>query len=259
MASRSPSKPRSQVIGVFAKAERTIAEINTPLVKLKTKGEMAVDSHRRKFQTGNFKLSNKHFNWVEDYSIVPDGETRPEWAIIAERVEGGKFYGIPTEFAIRTEREIPSEEAELQEIVQFFDSKNYLLFEVTDAAAKEDPDATAKRAKELLGKHKLTAEQLLNTTTLVQPLREMLKAERQKNVAAFVSNFKPAENMRVDAVFEGSKKINPIAHVKPDDHVVEVQEVFVGSTSAWEKCEEYHQQVRDRFEEWYGLKQRRRN
>ncbi len=51
------------------------------------------EARRRLFRTGNFELTNEHFTWVNDADIV--GETRPEWALVVERMAWGRFYGVP--------------------------------------------------------------------------------------------------------------------------------------------------------------------
>jgi phosphate transport system permease protein len=48
---------------------------------------------RRLVRTGNFELTNEHFRWVESYQIPTDGESRPEWEILVERMAWGRFYG----------------------------------------------------------------------------------------------------------------------------------------------------------------------
>jgi phosphate transport system permease protein len=55
---------------------------------------------RRLIRTGNFELTNEHFNWVSDFEIAADGETRPSWATVFERLAWGRFYGTPTAFLI---------------------------------------------------------------------------------------------------------------------------------------------------------------
>ena len=49
--------------------------------------------HRRLVRTGNFELTNEHFRWVEDYQVPADGEARPPWALLFERLTWGRFYG----------------------------------------------------------------------------------------------------------------------------------------------------------------------
>jgi len=55
---------------------------------------------RRLIRTGNFDLTNEHFNWVADYRVPVDGETRPEWALVVERLAWGRFYGELTGFVV---------------------------------------------------------------------------------------------------------------------------------------------------------------
>ena len=61
---------------------------------------------RRLFRTGNFKLTQNHFSWVTDYEI--QNESTPEWALVIERLEWGRFYGFPEAFLYLT----PVEDAE---------------------------------------------------------------------------------------------------------------------------------------------------
>jgi len=49
-------------------------------------------------RTGNFELTGEHFHWVSEFEI--EAEREPEWAIVFERLEWGRFYGIPREFRI---------------------------------------------------------------------------------------------------------------------------------------------------------------
>lgn len=50
---------------------------------------------RRLIRTGNYELTNEHFNWINNYSIKADGETLPRWALVFERLSWGRFYGEP--------------------------------------------------------------------------------------------------------------------------------------------------------------------
>jgi phosphate transport system permease protein len=71
----------------------TIAERARPLL---SDGE--ADAHRRLFRTGNFELTNAHFNWVDGFAVVE--ERREEWALVLERRAWGRFYGYPKGFLI---------------------------------------------------------------------------------------------------------------------------------------------------------------
>lgn len=58
---------------------------------------------RRLLRTGNFDLTNEHFNWISSYMISKTGESTPEWATVLERLSWGRFYGIPAAFKIEGE------------------------------------------------------------------------------------------------------------------------------------------------------------
>ena len=54
--------------------------------------------HRRLLSTENYELTQKHFEWVDDPLVIE--ETRPEWPLVIERYEWGRFYGTPKAFRI---------------------------------------------------------------------------------------------------------------------------------------------------------------
>ena len=51
---------------------------------------------RRLVRTGNYRLTQTHFQWVSDYEVL--SESLPEWAVVMERLEWGRFYGFPKTF-----------------------------------------------------------------------------------------------------------------------------------------------------------------
>jgi ABC-type phosphate transport system permease subunit len=55
-------------------------------------------AHRRLLRTGNYELTNEHFNWVSDFEVVE--ERQPDWAVIFERRQWGRFYGTPKSLMI---------------------------------------------------------------------------------------------------------------------------------------------------------------
>lgn len=55
--------------------------------------------HRRLVRTGNFRITQTHFKWVEDSEVKT--ETSPDWAVVMERLEWGRFYGFPKAFVIK--------------------------------------------------------------------------------------------------------------------------------------------------------------
>ena len=48
---------------------------------------------RRLLRTANFELSGNHYEWFDD--AVLSRVSRPEWATVVERSEGGRFHGFP--------------------------------------------------------------------------------------------------------------------------------------------------------------------
>ena len=56
------------------------------------------ESRRELVRTGNYELTNTHFEWVDDYAV--DETMRPEWALLFERRSWGRFYGYPQRFII---------------------------------------------------------------------------------------------------------------------------------------------------------------
>ncbi len=48
---------------------------------------------RRLMRTGNFKLTQIHYAYINDFAVA-ERET-PDWAVVIERLEWGRFYGFP--------------------------------------------------------------------------------------------------------------------------------------------------------------------
>lgn len=55
-------------------------------------------AHRRLVRTGNYELTNEHFNWISDFQVQE--ESRPEWMLVLERQAWGRFYGVPKAFRV---------------------------------------------------------------------------------------------------------------------------------------------------------------
>ena len=53
---------------------------------------------RRLLRTGNFDVSGTHFEWVED--PLTTRSDRLQWAVVLERREWGRFYGVPAAFRV---------------------------------------------------------------------------------------------------------------------------------------------------------------
>ncbi len=55
-------------------------------------------SQRYLVRTGNFEMTNEHFNWVSDFMVAE--QMQPEWVMVLERLTWGRFYGTPQEFMV---------------------------------------------------------------------------------------------------------------------------------------------------------------
>ena len=191
----------------------------------------SVSARRWLLRTGNYELTEEHFNWVSDYEMapLPEGVREPQWALLLERVEWGRFYGSPEEFAYRTPRTPGEQEQELKEIIQFLDAQRYQLF--------SDPDA-----------NKVT-----QFDEAVKPLRAELDRERLANVERFLGEFTAEEGKRIDLVFEDASRQTDVDlsafEMQPGQDVVAVEEVWAGAAEAWEKYNEMHADVRARYYE----------
>jgi ABC-type phosphate transport system permease subunit len=53
---------------------------------------------RELVRTGNFELTNTHFQWVNN--VLIEREETPAWALVLERVSWGRFYGTPQQFLV---------------------------------------------------------------------------------------------------------------------------------------------------------------
>lgn len=54
------------------------------------------ETTRQLVRTGNFELTQQHFAWVDDFAVA--AVTRPEWALVVERLQWGRAYGEPVAF-----------------------------------------------------------------------------------------------------------------------------------------------------------------
>jgi phosphate transport system permease protein len=56
------------------------------------------EADRELVRTGNFDIEGTHYQWISDYAVR--SATRPEWAIVVERISWGRFYGEPKLFLV---------------------------------------------------------------------------------------------------------------------------------------------------------------
>jgi ABC-type phosphate transport system permease subunit len=187
-------------------------------------GKDRTRSHRQLVRTGNFELTNAHFHWVSDFELSRAGRQFPEWAVIAERVEWGRFYGTPVEFVLSHRRTVPAEEEQLLQIIQFFQSAVYQL--PTDQQAE-------------------VAGQLAELQGPIEELRQQHLEIRQRNIKDFVDRIEKSRDSELHALLDTGAVI-PVADLQADQNTEEIQEVWSGPRDAWAKYEEHHSDVRDR-------------
>lgn len=59
-------------------------------------------SQRRMLRVENYELTGEHYKWFSDFELT--GEREPEWAVLVERREGGRFHGYPSQFLFDGEK-----------------------------------------------------------------------------------------------------------------------------------------------------------
>ena len=91
-------------LGEFSRSERfrpdeaTVSVLPAEVaLRLRADGGVA---RRQLVRTGNFDLTGEHYQWISDFQLADGGETKPEWALVVERLAWGRFYGMPHEFRV---------------------------------------------------------------------------------------------------------------------------------------------------------------
>jgi len=81
--------------------EASVIEALPPAARAEVQQRLAAaagQSRRTLYRTGNFELTNEHFNWVSDFEVAE--ATEPPWGLVLERMEWGRFYGLPRSLLI---------------------------------------------------------------------------------------------------------------------------------------------------------------
>ena len=196
-----------------------LAATHADSLRARADGEGQIPIERYLVRTGNFDLTNTHFKWVSETEIAADGRTKPQWAVLLERTEWGRFYGEPHEFVIRHPRPISGDEEQLLAILEFFE-KHAALVE-----APPDLEAALEQA------------------------RSKLAEARNKSTQALVEKVGRApEGARYEAVLEDGPAV-PLSKRTPDQQVNEIRQRQPGAEAAWALYQEYHAPVRDAFQQ----------
>ena len=98
---------------------------------------------RRMVRTGNFELTGTHYQWVADPEIRE--ETRPEWALVVERMAWGRFYGFPS--ALLVDDEVRASEPAA--ILEMFRDEHPASRERFDQRRELETDAIGEVNREL--------------------------------------------------------------------------------------------------------------
>lgn len=51
------------------------------------------------YRTGNYRISGEHYRWIDSPQLTDAGIATPDWAMVVERLEWGRFYGVPVLFS----------------------------------------------------------------------------------------------------------------------------------------------------------------
>ncbi len=181
-------------------------------------GREQVETGRRLFRTGNYQLTGEHFNWVSEFEVKPGSESRPEWAVIMERLTWGRFYGEPQQFALQHARPVEDDEQRLLELIQFFDAHLWRLSAEQGQALKQ---ATA-------------------------PLRQRYQELAARRSAEFVASFDVTPQKQVQVVLDDGQRV-PRDEFPAQSIVQEVQEVWTGPAPVWQQYQAHHADVRRRY------------
>lgn len=64
-------------------------------------GQAVRAGDRRYYRTGNFDLTQTHYRWIEPEVLNERAIGKPTWAMVVERLEYGRLYGIPLDIRVR--------------------------------------------------------------------------------------------------------------------------------------------------------------
>lgn len=97
-----------------------------------TKHEGEVE--RRLLWTANFDLTGSRFTWISNFAVAEESE--PEWAMVVERTEEGRFNGLPSAFLLDGE----SASTEPEEIWRLFGEHHDAVAERREQIVKLEKD-----------------------------------------------------------------------------------------------------------------------
>lgn len=142
---------------------------------------------RRLIRTGNNELTGTHFHWVSEFRI--ERESRPEWALLLERREWGRFYGFPIGFEVDGEMIADSPEnvwatyeRHMPEVQRRWrERRNIETYEIGRVNLREERARLAMRQAEIeFERGEVSAEAVEQTRSNFKETQRWVKAEHHR-------------------------------------------------------------------------------
>jgi phosphate transport system permease protein len=178
----------------------------------------SVRFRRRMIRTGNYELTNEHFNWVTDYQIADNGESQPARGTLVERVAWGRFYGEPQSFAVKHPRRATQDERELATLLAYWQAR-----QLTISANDEMLSAFNAGLEQIQDEH--DRERVRATKAFVSELAQPLPIGEQLVLHTAAGQAKSPQELSTD------------------DEVLFGVAALVDSDAAWREFQRSHPQV----------------
>ncbi len=213
----------NQNVDRLLEADLSVARLGTDALLQRVavrRGEDAVEVRRRLLRTGNYELTNEHFNWVSDYEIAEAGESHPALAATVERISWGRFYGFPEKFTARQQRAISTSEQQLRELCGF-------LHEHLDMIPLNDATAAQQQLADL---------------------EESLQEVRMRDARTFLATLpEPSDSSPLSQVETTDGERKSPDQLEASDVVSAALLVWDDPQIAWQQFLRHHATVRDRY------------
>ncbi len=176
----------------------------------------SVKVRRRLFRIGNYEITQNHYQWLSDFETAPNGESSPDWAIVAERVEWGRFLGNWKHFVVRYPRTPSPDEQDLELLANWLEPRLTQLPESKQSAAQDAFTA----------------------------LREVIRDQHRENMRKFLGQATSEGNWEALTADGATLQLDAV----PDDALIaELRQNWTEAETAWPRYEEAQAEVRARF------------
>lgn len=145
----------------------------------------------RYFRTGNWEITGNHYRWFSPQELQPSGILQPRWAMVVERLEYGRLYGLLGQLTVAIDVGQPANQslADLERLKQLVAS-----FESTESAAQPALlEAVEETQKKTLSQALRQASQLAISREQLEVRTEQAADQWQSLTAA------PADAVLLDA------------------------------------------------------------